>query len=259
VITAERWYDPNPDQTLHYQGDVIRDIPFPVFPPSFPITREEAWPILRPMELKGRTVEQAMSQLPNKLMGRAARDVDGVWTLAYGEWAAVNIKNQNVMIVSRSCALDNTHRKHSLVAPVRTVASLPEAERSEGKLRELRENKIPHLFYLPAKEGLDESYADLLVLTPIHRSFFPAERIPTRRMAKLSSAGTMALQQAMSEHFGIQFGFDHEDMCTQDGTYRCSTCFHVGNGVMLVRKVAGRPFGECEGCGDEAAWVKMPA
>jgi hypothetical protein len=258
VITADRWYDQQPDLTLHYQGDVIRDIPFPTFPPTLPVTREELWPILRPMRLTGRTVEQAMLQLPNELMGHAAKDVEGVWSLPNGEWAAVHIKKQNVMIVSRSCALDNPSRKHCLVAPVRAVATLPQQERGDDKLRDLRDNMIPHLFYLPEKENLPESYADLLVLTPIHRTFFSTAQIATHRLAKLSSVGMMALQQAMSDHFGIQFGFDHEDTCTQAGRYRCSNCFHVGNGVALKEMNANQPFGTCDGCGEEAAWVKMP-
>lgn len=258
MITAESWYDPNPDRTLHYQGDVIRDIPFPIFPPSLPVSGEEVWPILRPMRLKGRTVELAMSQLPNELIGRAAKDVEDAWTLPNGEWAAVSIKKRNVMIISRSCQLDKQTRKHVLVAPVTAVATLPQQERKDDKLKDLRENKIPHFFYLPETERLPESFADLLVLTPIHRSFFPSGQIESHRLVKLSSAATAGLQQALSGHFGIQFGFDYEDMCTQDGTYRCSTCFHIGNGVNLKRKAAGQPFGECEGCGDEAAWVKMP-
>jgi hypothetical protein len=258
VITAERWYDQQPDITLYYQGDVIRDIPFPTFPPTLPGNREESWPLLRPMKHDGRPVEQAMAQLPLLLVGRAARDVDDRWSLPNGEWGVVHFRRQNVMVVSRSCALDNPARKHCLVAPVRAVVSLPLQERGEDKLRDLRENKIPHLFYLPEKQNLLESYADLLMLTPIHRTFFPPENIATHRLAKLSGVGTAALQQAMSEHFGIRFGFDHEDMCPQGGTYRCSTCFHVGNGVTLKTKVAGQPFGPCDGCGEEAAWVKMP-
>lgn len=258
MITADRWYDQHPDLTLYYQGDVIRDIPFPTFPPALPATREEVWPILRPMRLKGRTVEQAMSQLPNELIGRAAKDVEDVWTPPNGEWAAVHIKKQNVMMISRSCALDKPSRKHVLVAPVIAVATLPQQERGEDRLRDLRENNIPHFFYLPETERLPESFADLLVLTPIHRTFFPTEHIATHRLAKLSSAATAALQQALSGHFGEKFGFDHEDVCPQDGRYRCSNCFHVGNGVVLKNKAAGQPFGTCEGCGEEASWVKMP-
>jgi hypothetical protein len=209
------------------------------------------------MKLNGRTVEQVMSQLPIALVGRSAKDVDDRWTLPNGEWGVVHFKKQNVMIVSRSCALDNPSRKHCLVAPVRAVATLPQQERGD-KLNSLRENEIPHLFYLPEKDALPESYADLLVLTPIHRTFFPADQIATHRVAKLSSVGTMALQHAMSEHFGVQFGFDHEDVCTQAGRYRCSNCFHVGAGVAAKEMMTDRPFGKCDGCGEEAAWVKMP-
>ncbi len=198
-----------------------------------------------------------MSQLPNKLVGRAAKDVPDVWTLSYGEFAAVNIKNQNVMIISRSCALDNTHRKHCLTAPVRAVATLPTQERSEGKLRALRENEIPQSFYLPEKEGLPESYADLLMLTPIHRSFFAPEKIGSHRLAKLSGAGTSALQLAMSDHFGMKFGFSEHDKCTQQGSYRCMSCFHLGNNTPLRAKRENQEFGTCEFCGDQASWVKI--
>jgi hypothetical protein len=258
VITADRWYDQQPDLTLYYQGDVIRDIPFPTFPPTLPASREESWPILRPMKLKGRTVEQAMAQLPLELLGRASRDVEDAWSLPSGEWGVAHFKKQNVMIVNRSCALDNPARKHCLVAPVRTVATLPQQERGEEKMRDLRENNIPHLFYLPEKESLPESYADLLVLTPVHRTFFPTERIPTHRVAKLSNVGTMALQHDMSEHFGTQFGFDHEDECTQAGRYACSNCFHSGMGANAKNMAANQPFGPCDRCGEDAAWVKLP-
>jgi hypothetical protein len=113
-------------------------------------------------------------------------------------------------------------------------------------------------FSILVRLRFSQSYADLLILTPIHRTFFPAEQIATHRLAKLSSEGTMALQHAISEHFGVQFGFDHEDLCTQAGRYRCSKCFHVGNGVNLKNMNANQPFGACEVCGEEAAWVKMP-
>ena len=199
-----------------------------------------------------------MTQLPNELQGHAAKDVEDVWTLPSGEWGVVHFKKQNIMIISRSCALDNSSRKHVIVAPVRAVASLPQQERGENKMVDLRNNKIPQSFFLPETNNLQESYADLLALTPIHRTFFPTDKIATHRVAKLSSEGTMALQQTMSEHFGTQFGFDHEDKCTQAGRYRCSTCFHVGNSVSLKNMLANRPFGTCEGCGEEAAWVKMP-
>jgi hypothetical protein len=134
----------------------------------------------------------------------------------------------------------------------------PQQERSDDKMTALRNNEIPHLFYLPERENLPESYAALLVLTPIHRTFFSTERIPTHLVARLSATGMMALQHGMSEHFGVQFGFDHEDVCTQAGRYRCSNCFHVGNGVNTKAMVANQPFGTCDGCGADAAWSRCP-
>lgn len=258
MITSDRWYDQQPDLTMHYQGDVVCDIPFPTFPPSLPATRQEVWPLLRPSNLRGRTIHDAMAQLPVQLIGRAARDVPDQWSLPSGEFAATHFKKQNVMLVSRSCALDNPARKHALVAPVRQVDSLPEPERREDKLSALRENGIQHVFYLPPKNGLAESFADLLLLTPIHRSFFPAENIRQGLVARLSSTGMMALQHAMSAHFGLKFGFDHADVCTQTGRYSCSNCFHSGMPAQTRTVQSQDRFGTCPACGVHATWVKLP-
>jgi hypothetical protein len=150
------------------------------------------------MRLKGLTVEKAMAQLPNDLRGHAAKDVEDVWTLPSGEWGIVHFKKLNVMIISRSCALDKLSRKHVIVAPVRVVASLPQQEQHENKLLDLRQNKIPHSFYLPETTKLPESYADLLALTPIHRTFFPNDKIQTHRVVKLSQADTAAQSASTS-------------------------------------------------------------
>lgn len=258
MITAERWYDSQPDLTLHYQGDVVKSIPFPTFPPTLPASKQEVWPLLRPMRLKGLTTEQAMAQLPLELIGRAARDVEDRWSLPNGEWGVVHFKKQYVMLLSRSCALDKPSKKHVLVAPVRHVATLPEQERKEGKLAALQSNEIPHYFYLPAKDDFPESYADLLVPTPVHRTFFPTEGIGTSVTVRLSSVGMMALQHAMSENFGTQFGFDQKDVCRQSGLYSCSNCFHSGNTVRPKKMDADQPFGNCDMCGEDAAWIKLP-
>jgi hypothetical protein len=259
VITAERWYDPNPDFTQHYQGDVVKDIPFPRFPASLPAVNEEIWGILRPLEMRGRTIQQAMTQLPTKLMGRAAKDVTDKWTSPDGEFVAAHVNKKNVMIISRSCSLDNPGRKHRLVAPIQVVMQLPEEQRKEEKLNDLRKNEIPHFFYLPAKDGLAESYADLLMLTPIHRSFFPDDKIEGNLVARLSESAMAMLQHCMSNHFGTQFGFDHEDVCPEGkgGRYSCSNCFHAGRNVQAKDCPAQQPFGHCPGCGEDAAWIKV--
>lgn len=199
-----------------------------------------------------------MRNLPTKLVGRAAKEVTDRWTMPEGEYVVAGCRKMNVMIVSRSCALDNPKRKHFLVAPVVAVDDLPDEQRGDEKLADLRSNNIPQAFYLPAKDGMRESYSDLLRLVPIHRTFFPVASIAGILLARLSSSATAALQHALSLHFGKQFGFDHEDICPQTGQYSCSNCFHSGMKLQTKMSEAGRPFGVCQGCDEDAAWVKMP-
>ena len=125
-------------------------------------------------------------------------------------------------------------------------------------MEELRKNGIPHFFYLPGKEGLGESYADLLRLEPVHRSFFTVEMLQTHLLARLSGTGTDALQMALSDHFGKQFGFSQHDICPQTAIYACSNCFHEGLEVRKREFIAGAAFGPCALCGEAGAWVKMP-
>jgi hypothetical protein len=258
LITPERWYDTDPDTTALYQGDVIADIPYPFFPPLEPANRQENWPLLRPLGQRNRDVREAMKNLPTNLIGRAAKEVTDRWTMPEGEFVVAACRKMNVMIVSRSCSLDNPKRKLFLVAPVIAVDELTDGQRGDNKIAELRLNKIPQYFYLPVKGGLRESYADLFRLVPIHRTFFPAESIQGVLLTRLSSVGMDALQQTLSTHFGAKFGFDHEDSCPQAGTYSCSNCFHSGMKLQTNRFDANIPFGFCPGCDDHASWVKMP-
>jgi len=199
-----------------------------------------------------------MKNLPTNLVGRAAKEVTDRWTMPEGEFVVAACRKMNVMIASRSCSLDNPKRKLFLVAPLVAIDELPDEQRKDDKLADLRLNKIPQYFYLPMKDGLRESYADLFRLVPIHRTFFPAESIQGVLLARLSSVGMNALQQTLSTHFGTKFGFDHQDECPQAGYYSCSNCFHSGMKVQTKNFGASKPFGPCPGCDEHAAWVKMP-
>lgn len=258
MISAEERYDHNPDLSMFYQGDVVRDVPFPTWPTFDPENKQSKWAILRPWGPNERSLEEFFRALPNKLVGRAASDVPDAFAHAKREFIIGRCTVQNVLVASRSCSLDNPHRKHFLVAPVISVDSLPEAQKGPDKLADLREGNIPHFFYLPGRDNLREGYADLLKLTPVHRSFFDPLSISQKLAARLSSVGMMELQYTLSNHFGKQFGFDHEDVCPQDGLYSCSNCFHSGNSTSHVTFRAGSAFGPCPRCGESAAFVKMP-
>ena len=244
IPSSSEWYDDNPDLTQYYQGDVLRDIPFPSWPTFETATKESKWGVLRPLRSGDRSTPPSMQVLPNQLIARAMNDVaDAFSDPTLGEYVVARCHKRSVIVLTRACQLDNPQRKHFVVAPVTSFDDLPEAQKSPQRLNDLRLGKIPHLFYLPASSGVAESFADFLKMTSIHRTFAPDDGVQTRLLARLSSMGTVRLQQALSLHFGQQFGFDHTNVCPQTGLYRCGSCFALGRPVADYTFQEGKPFG----------------
>lgn len=260
MITADQWYDPHPELLNYYQGDVLSNFPFPALPTFLPAAKQEVWGVLRPRDAKGRPIAEAVRNLPNLLIGRAAKDWPDVWTLPDGEHVIAGCKAMFVLLLSRSCDIDKLARKHFLVAPVIAVTDLQPAQRTPEKLRDLRNNDIFHWFYLPAKNpNMPESFADLTQIASLHRSFFDAETLEKRLIARLSSLGTASLQKLLSDFYGTKFGFVATDVCPQTARYSCSSCFYAGQPTIPPRDVAeGAAFGDCDLCGANALWVKIP-
>lgn len=262
LITAEEWYDPNPDLLNFYQGDVLRDIPFFIFPTYAEKSKEGRWPVLRPRFVKaGRTFQEVMKQLPADLIAKPAKDVTnpGLWSDSLGEYIMSVARRTTVMIVTRSCAVDKPSTKHYLVAPVISVEELPEPARTPEKLDCLRKNEVFDWFYLPSWKGLPESFADLSQMLPVHWSFFGDKPSADELIARLSSYGTSGLQNLLSDFYGTVFGFVYEDECPQTATYACSTCLYSGQMTITRRTIiASQKFGECQNCGTRAVWVKIP-
>lgn len=266
MITAHRWYDDSPELTNYYQGDILSNFPFPTLPTFLPAGKQDAWGVLRPRVNRNRAgaeprpVAEALRNLPNELIGRAARDVPDAWTLPEGEFVIAACQKRTVMMVSRSCDIDKDSRKHFLIAPVIHISSLKSEQRTEEKLRGLRACEIFHWFYLPEKApGLPESFADMSQMVPVHRSFFDNDTLRRGLVARLSSLGTLALQKSLSNFYGVKFGFSHEDKCPQTGRYACASCFHAGQSTPYSREFdAGNLFGYCGSCREEALWVKLP-
>jgi hypothetical protein len=259
MIPSVGWYEEQPDLTQLYQGDVLRNVPFPSWPTFLPENQQEKWGILRPLRSGNPPPSASMKRLPSQLEARAQRNVSDAFSDASaGEHIMALCHMRKVMIVTRSCQLDNERRKHLMVAPVEAISDLPESQRSEDKLTGLRSGEIPHLFYLPERSGMGESFADFLQMTYLHRSFLRDEDIRTKLVARLTSLGMMQFQHALADHFGKPFGFDHQDECPQDGIYSCSACFHSGREVTKREFRKGSEFGPCSICGEEAAFVLLP-
>lgn len=265
MITADRWYDKNPELNNYYQGDILTGIPFPTLPTFLPAAKQDDWGILRPRARRQadvRPVREVLRNLPNELIGRAAKDVPDAWAREdiEGEYVIAHCKKIAVALVSRSCDIDKHSRKHFLVAPVVHIKDLQPEQRTEEKLRDLRANEIFHWFYLPEKvPKLLESYADLSQMLPLHRTFFDVETLRANLIARLSAEGTIAFQSSLSNFYGVKFGFSPEDTCPQRGRYACSACFHLGSANPYSRDFnAGDTFGYCGFCREQALWVKMP-
>lgn len=199
--------------------------------------------------------------MPADLTANAAKDIKDppLWAFPLGEYVMATARRAKVMLVTRSCAIDKPSTKHFLIAPVISVTELPEAARTEANLGFLRSNDIFDWFYLPETLGLSESFADLSQMTPIHWSFVGEKPNADSFISRLSSSGTSALQNGLSDFYGTKFGFTFKDKCTQRALYRCSSCFYFGRHELAQKSVeAGEFFGECSHCGQRALWVKMP-
>jgi hypothetical protein len=90
LITSEEWYDLSPDLNNFNQGDVIKDVPFFVFPTHHEKFKENKWAVLRPRYMKaGRTFEDTMRQLPADLKATLAKDITTpplLWASPLGEY-----------------------------------------------------------------------------------------------------------------------------------------------------------------------------
>lgn len=255
----DEWYDTTPDLSKYYQGDVLRDIPFPYWSTFETANDQHKWAVLRPLRSQhDRSVIQTMKRLPIQLEARARSDISNAFHEGQ-EYVVGKCKLSNVQVISRACQLDYGKRKHLVVAPITAIESLPPEQRSEDKLKDLRAGKIPHYSYLPANASFPESFSDLHKMTSIHRTFLPDDDVQGILIARLSSAGMAQLQRHISTHFGKQFGFDHTDIVPQNGRYACSNCFHLGNSVVHREFTKGNVFGACETCGEDAAFVKFPS
>src|SRR5271156_4023142 len=103
------WYDDRPDSDYYYQGDILREIPFPSWPTVQSANAEHKWPILRPLRPDKRTANQQPNQLyglPDFLKVASKRDVTDAFSMEGGELIPAKVELRNVLVVSRSCELD---------------------------------------------------------------------------------------------------------------------------------------------------------
>src|ERR1700722_16754789 len=102
------WYDDRPDSDYYYQGDILREVPFPSWPTIQSANLDHKWPILRPLKPERRADNQQPNRiytLPDFLKATAKSGLADAFSMEGGELIPARLELRTVLVVSRSCEL----------------------------------------------------------------------------------------------------------------------------------------------------------
>jgi hypothetical protein len=246
-IEAKDWYEPNPDLSSFYQGDVIRDVPV-IFLPD----KMSQWLLLRPDPRSKKVLDDIMGgeicswfeTFPEGLLQDRWQHGDRQ------EFVAAKARLTSVQIVTQSCDLSN--RSYYQIAPIY-------AESNQRKIDDLRENNLNYTFFLPAfSPGIPEnSYADLSQITMVPKRYFPKNTVREKLAARLTSLAITKLQEQVAYYFGRPFGFSSKDTVKTSSEYACIGCFYVRAATRTIKRFeVGAKFDKCGTCGHDR-WLRV--
>jgi hypothetical protein len=248
-IFAKDWYDPHPQPTSFYQGDVIRDVPVIFLPDKI-----SKWLILRSDPRANKLTDDVLGgQICKWFEVRVEGSLADKWQFGEREeFVAAKARLMTVVILTQTCDLEN--RNYYQIAPV-----YPENKQKENIREQLRENELYYAFYLPAHAPHIpvNSYVDIAHTTFMPKAYFPKNTVEAMLAARLTDRARTALQEQVARYFGRPFGFNMRDKVEQTSEYACVTCFYTrGNAVKREFQV-GTNFRQCDACGD-GRWIRIP-
>jgi hypothetical protein len=231
-----------PEPLLIYQGEVLIDVPILNMPmPS-------RWLLLRTRS--GATLDVALKQ---GLKGGLALVLDSNqskekwYTGTEGDFAMARLSKRPVLVVSQNCDISTKEFIH--VVPIFDVDGTAE------HIQRLRDGLIMSAFWLkahPPELGV-ESFADLQLIQPIHRSYI--KRVSPEQHFRLTDDRIRRLQSAITRYFGRPNSYDAEtDVCPRTGTYLCTACFFLDGIATAMERIEGQRFEECPDCKGKS-WI----
>jgi hypothetical protein len=247
-ILAKDWYDPNPDLTSFYQGDVVRDVPVVFLPDKI-----SKWFVLRPDERSKKHVDDVLKgEICKWFESFPEGQLRDRWQ--YGnreEYVAAKAFLMNVAILTQTCDLE--HRNYYQIAPL-----YPERAEKESALEHLRANDLNYAFYLPAYAPHipENSFANLAQTSFIPKAYFPKNTVEQRLGARLTHLARTGLQEQLANYFGRPFGFGTRDTASITAEYFCVSCFYRSGHSLALQFQAGTNFTKCAECGD-ARWIRI--
>ena len=249
-ITAAEWYEPNPDLTCFFQGDIVIDVPVIFLPDKI-----SQWFLLRPSLQGAKLLDDVLG---GEICKWFEAFPEGTGTLPdkwkHGrreEFVAAKACMMNVAIVTQSC--DIVNRSYYQVAPI-----YPETAQPENRRQQLRENGLQFAFYLPALSPSipANSYVDLSHTTIVPKRYFPKDKVRSKLAARLTALSMTKLQEQIAEYFGRPFGFSGRDKARVAAEYACIACFYTRAQITKKRFDADTTFTKCEVCGHER-WLRI--
>ena len=247
-ISAKDWYEPHPDTSSYYQGDIVRDVPIIFLPDKI-----SKWFLLRHDPRANKHVDDVLgSEICKWFEAFPEGQLKDSWQYGKGEeFVAAKARRMKAIILTQSC--DIGRRDYYQVAPI-----YPETDQKETALPRLRENELNYTFFLPAYAPhlQESSYADLAHTTLIPKGFFPKDGVGDRLGARLTELARTKLQEQLAYYFGRPFGFGTRDRAKENAEYACISCFYKT--ATSVRKSFERDahFTPCDICG-EARWLRI--
>lgn len=247
-ISAKDWYEPNPDFSSFYQGDIVRDVPVLFLPDKI-----SKWLLLRPSLQGAKYIDDVLrGEICKWFQAFPEGQLADRWQ--YGkreEYAAAKAHLINVIILTQSCDLEQ--RNYYQIAPI-----YPETEQKESALARLRQNDLNYTFFLPAfaPHIPENSYADLAHTTLIPKAYFPRDTVWDVLGARLTELARTALQEQLANYFGRPFGFGERDKARETAEYACISCFYKFGTSVKKRFERDTHFTKCDSC-DAARWLRI--
>ncbi len=247
-IFSKDWYEPKPDFSSFYQGDIVRDVPVIFLPDKI-----SKWFLLRPDPAGKKLVDDVLrGDIPKWFESRPEGQVADAWQHEKREeYVAAKGRLTNVMIVTQSCDIEQ--RNYYQIASI-----YQETEQKESALERLKENDLYYTFYLPAfaPHIPVNSYADLSHITLAPKAYFPRNTVEARLGARLTELARTALQKQLADYFGRPFGFSLKDRAKVTSDFVCVSCFYRAGEAVRREFQADAHFERCERCG-EARWIRL--
>lgn len=140
------FYEPRPDATRFFQGDILENFPVTILPETVKIVRLQE-------KLQDFSIARVYER--DKLDDAFINGTEPILAKA---------SLMNIMILSQTCDIQN--REFLSLAPVFPMANIE----SRSKQEAIRKRKVFYRFHLPPEGEFEESFLDITTINSVRRS-----------------------------------------------------------------------------------------